>query len=539
MKGVLFGLCVILLAMEGLVAEGGEMTVKTNNAIRIDVGRQLFVDDYLIADMTLPRSFHTARLYDKNPVLKPETPVERCVLDLDSNPVAVPFDDGVFYDPKDHLFKMWYHAGWYDGHCYAESKDGLSWERPSLDVEPGTNRVLPVRHNTSEKHQRLLRNGTTVWLDQFAADPNGRFKMFVYWKRMFDEKTQGGEIFTSPDGIHWGAPQRLSTFEFGDNTSFHYDPFRKVWVFSIRRRGVSPVSGHNVRARFYLANPDFKGFLTAKDSDVVPWLTADKLDKPETAPDLGYEPELYKFGAVGYESLMVGLYAVFYGPPNEVCEKTKRPKIIDLQVGFSHDGFHFDRPDRRAFIACSRTPGTWNRGYLHSAGGICLIVGDELSFYFGAWSGLSSKRGNYMYAGGSTGLAILRRDGFASLDAGPTPGAVTTKPVCFSGKYPFVNVDAKAGELRMEVLDADGKVIAPFSRDNGIPVKADSTRQKIEWQGASDLYTLSGKPVRFRFHLTNAKLYSFWVSPETSGASHGYVAAGGPGFTGPTDTTGR
>jgi hypothetical protein len=45
--------------------------------------------------------------------------------------------------------------------------------------------------------------------------------------------------------------------------------------------------------------------------------------------------------------------------------------------------------------------------------------------------------------------------------------------------------------------------------------------------------------VRLRFHLSNAQLYSFWVSGDASGASQGYVAAGGPGFTGPKDTTGR
>ena len=40
------------------------------------------------------------------------------------------------------------------------------------------------------------------------------------------------------------------------------------------------------------------------------------------------------------------------------------------------------------------------------------------------------------------------------------------------------------------------------------------------------------------FHLTSGKLYAFWVSPQANGASHGYVAAGGPGFKGPTDTVG-
>jgi hypothetical protein len=41
-----------------------------------------------------------------------------------------------------------------------------------------------------------------------------------------------------------------------------------------------------------------------------------------------------------------------------------------------------------------------------------------------------------------------------------------------------------------------------------------------------------------RFYLRNGALYAFWVSPEESGASHGYVAAGGPDFTGPRDTVG-
>src|SRR4029453_3996196 len=114
-------------------------------------------------------------------------------------------------------------------------------------------------------------------------------------------------LFTSADGVHWGVPQRLSGFAHGDNTSFFDDPFRKVWVFSIRRTGKSPVSGKNVRVRSYLAAGEFLDLAPARNDQVVPWLAADALDRPDAAPDLGYEPELYKFGAVAYESLMVGL----------------------------------------------------------------------------------------------------------------------------------------------------------------------------------------------------------------------------------------
>jgi hypothetical protein len=139
---------------------------------------------------------------------------------------------------------------------------------------------------------------------------------------------------------------------------------------------------------------------------------------------------------------------------------------------------------------------------------------------------------------GATGLAFLRRDGFASMDADAQEGILTTRLVMFRGRFCFVNVAAADGGLRVEVLDADAKVIAPFIKSNCVPLSADSTIQRVQWRGAEDLSRLAGKPVRFRFHLRNGQLYAFWVSPEASGASHGYVAAGGPGFTGPRDTVG-
>ncbi len=116
---------------------------------------------------------------------------------------------------------------------------------------------------------------------------------------------------------------------------------------------------------------------------------------------------------------------------------------------------------------------------------------------------------------------------------------MSTRPITFKGKHLFVNVDCPEGTLKAEVLDSDGKVIEPFTLKNGRAVSCDKTMAAVTWQGTADLSALSGKPVRLRFHLTNGKLYAFWVSPDESGASHGYVAAGGPGFTGPTDTVGQ
>jgi hypothetical protein len=85
-------------------------------------------------------------------------------------------------------------------------------------------------------------------------------------------------------------------------------------------------------------------------------------------------------------------------------------------------------------------------------------------------------------------------------------------------------------------LDRHDHVIAPFSLEHCRPLVGDKTAAPVTWRGAADLSALAGQPVKFRFELTNGSLYAFWVSPDRAGASHGYVAAGGPSFHGPRDT---
>src|SRR5207247_6140015 len=105
---------------------------------------------------------------------------------------------------------------------------------------------------------------------------------------------------------------------------------------------------------------------------------------------------------------------------------------------------------------------------------------------------------------------------------------LTTRPVTFAGQHFFVNADAKDGELTAEVLDDKGNALVGLAAADCVAVRADKTKQAVVWK-ASDLAAAAGKPVRFRFHLRSARLFAFWVSKETTGASGGYVAAGGPG----------
>ncbi|MGV3660745.1 MAG: glycosyl hydrolase family 32 [Prosthecobacter sp.] len=500
--------------------------------IPIDVGRQLFVDDFLIEETTLGRTCHRARYHEACPVLRPETPWEMA----GRGPMAMPFSGGVWWDTQDQRFKMWYAAGYSNGIALAYSADGVRWERPSLDVKPGTNLVFPTRGDT-----------TTVWIDSNEKDPARRYKLFM--SRSGGSTVQGEYGYAthfSADGIHWSEKPVL-TGACGDRSTVFYNPFRNVWVYSLRHGWGQPR-----RRRYFETNDVVNGSQWGKLSNAtdgsVPWKWVGADERDAKRPELGVPPQLYNLDCAPYESLLLGFFTIWRGDPRKsdtpearAMAEQGRPKLNEVCIGYSRDGYQWWRPDRAAFHPLSEKRGDWNWGNVQSAAGGCVVVGDRLYFYVSGRAGKSLPGCNDHDAGGSTGLAVLRRDGFASMDAAAgQEGTLTTRPVQFRGRRLFVNTDAAQGAVRAEVLDEKGDAIAPFSLGNCEPVSsADTTLAEIRWRGAADLATVAGRPVRFRFHVRGARLYAFWVSPDQSGASHGYVAAGGPGYNGPVDTLGR
>lgn len=470
--------------------------------INIDVGRQLFVDDFLIESTDLLHTYHMPEKYEGSPVLVADTALERPG-DLIGS-VGRPC---IWWNPEKQVFYLWYQAGaYYNGTiALATSKDGIHWARPELDVNPGTNQAL-VPGFTPDSYGLVP--------DWDASDPQQRFKLFS----TNPGATQPGFSFTSPDGIHWA--NKTPTGPTGDRSSMFYNPFRKKWVYSIR-------SGFRGRSRNYHEHSDFLAGAAWDTGE--PWLAADVLDAPE--PGYKHKTQLYNFDAVAYESVMLGFFEMHRGPENNRCHAMGLPKLNEISFGYSRDGFHFARPDRRAHIPAGRKD-VWDRGFIESGGNICVIVGDKLHFYYSGCRGnLDAKVGPDgrgpmapVYDPNSIGFYTLRRDGFASLFAGISPARVTTRPVVFSGSQLFVNVDCPQGEIKAEILDGD-KVVAELKGFTG-----DSTIACL-----GDVSAHAGKPVRIRFTLRRGSLYAFWVSRDETGRSNGYVAGGGPGYTGHVD----
>lgn len=492
------------------------------DVVPIDVGRQLFVDDFLIEETTLTQRAHRATYHSASPILRPETPWEQRDdaserTKVPTNPAAMMFSDGAFYDHRERVFKLWYMAGYGTATCLALSNDGVHYERPSFDVVRGTNIV-----STS------FRDSSTVWLDERAIDPRERYKMSFWYDRAV-------VLSTSPDGIHWQEIGRTPPVD--DRSTFFYNPFRHVWVFSLRdNQFKGSMSG---RYRRYWETPHFTSAASTPawaGRPPVAWVKADSVDKPW--PGYADHAELYTLDCVGYESVMLGMFSIWRGEPQY------REKINEVGVGFSRDGFHWSRPDRSAFLPIGEKEGSWNWANIQSAGGGCLIDGDRLLFYC---SGRQGRPGSNAPGECTTGLATLRRDGFVSMDwvpeetrvmrvtgAMPQEGTLTTRPLRFSGAHLFVNAELLGGEMRVEVLDRAGRVVKGLSREVCAPVTGNGTRLKVSWSGG-DLRGVGEQPVRFRFSMTRGRLYAFWVSAWPTGESRGYPAAGGPEFNGPVD----
>lgn len=497
------------------------------NVIPINVGRQLFVDSFLIAKSSLVATYHIPEFYAGNPVLEP---TEKWEETIEGAPYAAPFSDGIWFDDKDGKFKMWYLAGagtihkedkqtFYTG--YAESKDGVNWVKPKLELVKGTSLVDTAN-----------RDAATIWLDRNEKDPARRYKMFNVERRPTDRRWQF-ILKYSPDGIHWsnGVAQSGDLY---DRSSAFYNPFRNVWCLSMRystalsSRSRSYAEHEDPEMLVSLAHRTRKG---VPDQNVVYWFTPDN-QEPRHPEHPEVDPGIYNFDVIPYESIMLGQYAVWQGPENGDCAKLGVQKRNEICLGYSRDGFHFSRPSHVPFLANNPTEGAWNWGNMQSIGGVPLIVGDSLYFY------CSGRRlNNIMWDSyTSTGLAKLRRDGFVSLGTGNAKkGELITEPIVFDGMYLFVNADlsVKGSSIEVEVLDEDYSPLKQYSGKQVAPLKnLDSTKKLVVWKDIDNLNALAGKPVRLKFILTKgAELYSFWVSPWESGESRGYTAGGGPGLS--------
>ena len=478
-----------------LSEDSGTAVAKGPVAVALAPGqRQLFLDDGIVESMAgVRRTLHELRKDHRNPLIVPDMPGE------ESGVVVY----GSVIREADHRWRMWYLACRSNrgqgeriirnhAMAYAESEDGIHWRKPLLGVEEvdglPTNRVL----GKSTHNDFLEANGIIHEPD----DPQRAYKTVFHVvpcneSGIVDNPHRQYLTACSPDGIHWDQPKPIKTVPptHPDVGHLVYDPVDNRYLMWARARYAPPEVRSRApenwfgRAVSLLTSDDFENW---EDHGVV--MTPD-LDDPPAA-------DIYSMSGFRYGDIWIGLVQVYDMRPDR--------HTLEIQLACSRDGRHWTRLMDRKPILPVGDIGEWDR-YNQSLATTPVRVGNELWVYYGGrtWrhSGYNGPDSGPFWSG--IGVARLRLDGFVSLDASFAGGTVTTKPLALPSADLFLNVKSGYGSVRIEALSLDGAVIATAR-----PIKTDRVRAGVDW--VADNVPLAQQPVRLRFRLENAQLYSLW-----------------------------
>lgn len=479
----------------------------------IDVGsrKQLFVDERFIESSHGVRLIMNPPWQDRRILLKPdqswEGPGRGGSIGLYSSVLK-----------ENGKIRLWYDQRQYGEDrfpdvlrvCYAESEDGLSFVKPRLGLHDSggsrqNNIVIPGKIG-----------GSSVWIDPHAP-PEHRFKTQA---KVYPSAEL--HLHTSPDGIRWKLFAKLDpgpggwdtqSIIFWDPPSSRYLLFTRYWT------------------QFDDRNRNFRSVRRLESRDLLHWTNQsivvgpDEVDRATHATPTGQPPVDY-YGADVFryeeaEQVYVMLAQAFWHWKPRPPVSGLGPSAMDVRLLVSRDGRQFRRVgDRKPFLRMG-PPGSFDSARVWALPHP-VRMGDELWIYYNGSNRDHDSQLDSESSSHRTGIsrAVLRLDGFVSVDAPYGGGRFTTPPIRFSGSRLELNLDTGGGgQAQVEILDESGQPIPGFSRDEALPLNGNSVRLPARWKGDPDLKKLAGEPVRLRFHLQDCKLYAFQFKEKDGAAS--------------------
>ena len=417
-------------------------------------------------------------------------------------------------------YRMWYMA-WPDvpprGNssyvAYADSLDGVRWEKPALGIEPfegvfETNLV------------DLVRTVPSVILEPGDADPAKRYKAggYIGAASVLQERGRhypgdGFYVAHSADGLHWtddstdrpiGTPHDVGTFIRDEPRQRYLGAVKQMLRPDlVLRRSIGMVS-----------SADFQHWTPPKTV-----LVADALDD-RIARERGFHhAQFYGMGLQPHEDFLVGFVWIFWVDPLLYRGSRLDGGIgmwghMDCHLVYSYDGDYWYRtPDRQPFIALGQR-GDFDGCQILTAS--CPIqVGDELWLYY---TGYAHQHGFYLHEpwrdrpdiGHESAISIakIKRDRYASLSASGQGSFTITHGVA-DGSRLLVNARAPHGRVSAQVLDAGGAPIDGFGVTECLGFTGDSLRGEISWTGGSLAALPADRTISLRFVVEEADLFAY------------------------------
>jgi len=457
---------------------------------------QLFVDLERVDLLeNVHQVFHSADKHPNNPVIRRTKPWEN--------------DRGtwgsVSFDAEEKTFKAWYGGSSERTHesipagtkvpravlCYATSQDGVNWERPNL----GQYEVWGTKENNvvvGDDHHEGMDHWESVRKDPLETNPERRYKGLGWSSFDWDGPMSGIYTMTSPDGMHWShSPEPIVHYHPRKGTS-DLGPIgdaQALMIDTAKRRYVALLRG--------LPNRKM-----SVSTDYINWTDPRVCLRARAGEEAN---TLYNHVGFNYGDRYLGFLTYF--------SRDLHNPLLTIRLLSSRDGDDWDRPETGRPLIDVGDIGEWDRFTNMLTGAPPIRVGDKLYIYY---RGLTKRHNPYEgkdfgTGGGGIGLATLRIDGFASLNADYAGGSVMTALFITRGKELHVNVKANVGQFQAEVLDEQNFPIPGFTRDDCDPVQADSCDCAVRWKGNATLGKLQGQPIRLKFYLQNVRFYSYRI----------------------------
>ena len=486
----------ILLLAAAVIASTVNMSVGADPDV-LDIGsrRELFVDEFFIESLR-DATLQLNRPHDEGPVLHFDQPWEGAFCGY-----CTVIKDG-------DLFRVYYRgrpeAG-SDGdpgefYCYAESNDGIKWTKPELSLFTvkghETNNVVlaeaaPVTHNFSP----VLDTRPGIPKDQRFKAIGGTMK-------------SGLIAWTSPDGIHWHRLQAQPVI------SKEMVPF--PYMFDSQNLAFWSPSENQYLCFFRVFHDKIRRICRSTSSDFVSW----------SAPQL---MEYRHFGeAAPIEHLYTNQTHPYFRAPHIYVSVAARfmpgrQVLSDQQAAELNVNPRYFKDTSDAILMTSRGGATYERTFLSSfvrpgigarnwvsrtnypALNVVPTGPTEMSLYL-----------NQDYAQPTSHLRrySLRVDGFSSVRAEYAGGELLTKPLTFSGQRLSVNfATSAAGSLRVELQSVNGEPLENFRLEDCSEQIGNEIERIVRWKAGNDVSKWAGQPVRIRFVLKDADLYSFQFKP--------------------------
>lgn len=404
----------------------------------------------------------------------------------------------VLYDKKEKIYRIYYTSFLYDaessntplservgknymptatricGLLYAQSTDGINWEKPELNL---------VEWNGSKANNIIMRDchGGGVFIDEEELDPAKRYKLIT--KIDHSHSLRYMACAFSADGIHFTDPIKWTV----------HDPAADTHNFAFRDKR---------DGKFKLITREWLNGLRivslCESTDFLNWSMPVELTRGEGVGQQIYSMPVYQDG-----NLYMGLASMYHdGDRNDVDFDT-----VDVSLRYSSRLSGFEKVSDEYFIPRSRAP------YPQKPDGGCVYSSvpirqdGKLYFYYMGGNGQHTN-----YREGSLMRGYINEDEYASWQVkdGTSEAVITTTGLNFYGENLKILADVdNPSDISVELIKIDreyrfGEVIEDFK----VSLSGEGRLYNIKFP--QEIFTLKNQVCHMRFRMKSGKIYAVY-----------------------------